>query len=309
MAKRKSKGVRVTGKWSEGESIVDISRLLLDKDMQARAKICNEAVDEYAEGMADTESNKPLPPISVVVSDEDAKQGWVVDGWHRVLAALKAGLSELPAVVKFGTRTDAMAAAAAANQQHGVRRTNADKRLSVMLIRRALPDSSVASWAAQCGVTRTFVYNLIQKERDTELAMLDIESVPKQMATPQIVELNAETEASSEEHDPQIALVMKRMAIATRDASTLFELIATIKQKIVIAAAANAAEPDITTFINVQSILCDLEAVKSAIRNASPHSICPVCGGMGCAMCRQRGWVSVQQYKLIPKSQREGVAE
>jgi len=61
-------------------------------------------------------------------------------------------------------------------------------------------------------------------------------------------------------------------------------------------------------FLNIQAILSDLHNARSAMKNAQPYSICPVCGGAGCAMCRGKGWVSAQQYKLIPKAQREGGA-
>jgi hypothetical protein len=56
------------------------------------------------------------------------------DGFHRVLAARKAGLSELAAEVRAGTQRDAMPFGICANNAHGLPRSNADKRYAVTLV-------------------------------------------------------------------------------------------------------------------------------------------------------------------------------
>ena len=77
-------------------------------------------------------------------------------------AALKAGLTEIAAIVKQGTRRDAVLHSVGANAKHGLRRTNADKRRAVM---RLLEDEEWSGWsdrqiARSTSTSNTFVSKL-----------------------------------------------------------------------------------------------------------------------------------------------------
>jgi hypothetical protein len=89
---------------------------------QTRLKTNEEAIESYAEEMG---SGTVFPPISVYF---DGATHWLADGFHRYLAAKRAGLTAIEAEVKPGGRIDALKHALGANATNGVYRTNADKR-------------------------------------------------------------------------------------------------------------------------------------------------------------------------------------
>jgi hypothetical protein len=95
-------------------------------------------VAEYADAMA---AGAEFPPV-VVFFDGTAR--WLADGWHRVKAAERLGLATLTAEVHQGTRRDATLFAIGANQTHGLRRTNADKRKVVLTL---LGDKQWRRWS------------------------------------------------------------------------------------------------------------------------------------------------------------------
>jgi hypothetical protein len=79
---------------------------------------------------------------------------WLGDGFHRYHAAMSLGLETLPCAMRFGTRRDAVLFSAGANQEHGLRRTGADKRKAVLTL---LQDEEWSQWsnaeiARRCGV-------------------------------------------------------------------------------------------------------------------------------------------------------------
>lgn len=125
-----------------------------DPDLQMRdGGVDAGIVVEYAEAMS---AGAAFPPV-VVYIDRDAY--WLADGFHRVEAARKAGLTEIAAEVRQGSRRDAMLAAAGVNAFHGLRRTAADKRRAVLALLR---DPDWSKWsdrkiAEQCAVGNKFV--------------------------------------------------------------------------------------------------------------------------------------------------------
>src|SRR5690625_7499820 len=116
--------------------MIQIGRIQIDGGTQPRENISEDVVSEYAEAMLDGDK---FPPI--VVYNDGAKY-WLADGFHRYHVSVKAGFKDIEAEVTSGTRRDAILYSVSANAKHGNRRTNADKRTSVL---RML---SVAEWRA-----------------------------------------------------------------------------------------------------------------------------------------------------------------
>lgn len=96
-----------------------------DGGTQTRAEIDRTVVDDYAEKMRTGEA---FPPLVVFYDGEDY---WLADGFHRHGAADAAEIANVDVVVRQGTRRDAVLFSVGANAQHGLRRTNADKRRAV----------------------------------------------------------------------------------------------------------------------------------------------------------------------------------
>lgn len=84
---------------------------------------------------------------------------FLTDGFHRLHAARAARLEEIDCDVREGTLRDAILYSCSANDAHGWRRTNDDKRRSVL---RLLNDPEWKQWsdgeiASRCLVSQQFV--------------------------------------------------------------------------------------------------------------------------------------------------------
>lgn len=115
-----------------------VPKVRTDGGTQSRDSLNEATVTEYAEAMKD---GAEFPPIRVF---HDGSHYWLADGFHRVMAAKSAGIAELDADVYQGTRRDAVLCSVGANSDHGLRRTNADKRFAVTLL---LKDEEWAAWS------------------------------------------------------------------------------------------------------------------------------------------------------------------
>lgn len=125
--------------------LADLKR---DPELQCRARGTQRAaVAEYAEAMS---AGATFPPIAVFRDPKGVL--WLSDGFHRVEAAELAGIAELPADVREGSRKDALLFAASANAGHGLRRTTADKRRAIGLLLGNFPRLSDRKIAEAAGV-------------------------------------------------------------------------------------------------------------------------------------------------------------
>src|ERR687889_2199677 len=93
---------------------------------QPRAVTDLNLAGEYAEAML---NGAQFPPV--VVFGEGGNGYWLADGYHRWHAAGIAGLQLLAADVRPGGRREAILHSVGANAEHGLRRTNDDKRRAV----------------------------------------------------------------------------------------------------------------------------------------------------------------------------------
>lgn len=133
-----------------------LSDIITDADLQAREKLSDEAIAEYYDVIR--EGGK-LPPVKVFF---DGTRYFLGDGWHRLFAHKTAGLATIEADIVQGTRRDAMKYAMGANNDHGLRRTIADKRKAVGM---AFDDIEMAELsdreiAKLCNVSHVFVAKL-----------------------------------------------------------------------------------------------------------------------------------------------------
>lgn len=135
---------------------LQLSDIKIDGGTQPRAQLDFAVVTDYAEAMT---SGVVFPPIIVFY---DGETHWLADGFHRVNAAKQANRADIEADVRQGTRRDAVLFACSANADHGLRRTNEDKRRAVLTL---LADTDWAKWsdreiARQCKVGHPLVASL-----------------------------------------------------------------------------------------------------------------------------------------------------
>jgi hypothetical protein len=113
-----------------------------------RVQLSEEAVETYAENL------DSLPPVCLVY-DRESRTHWLADGCHTIHAARNRGRAEIRAVVRQGGYFDAFHDACRANDSHGVRVTNADKRRRVeeALKHEEMKGKSARHIADLCGVS------------------------------------------------------------------------------------------------------------------------------------------------------------
>ena len=136
----------------------DIQNLRLDQirtdgGTQPRVAIDEGVVGEYAELYA---NGVDLPPVVVFY---DGATFWLADGFHRYWANRQIDCNQIFAEVRHGTKREAILYSVGANADHGLRRTNPDKRKAVLTV---LEDEEWSQWsdreiARRCGVSHDMV--------------------------------------------------------------------------------------------------------------------------------------------------------
>jgi hypothetical protein len=132
---------------------VEIAKIITDAGTQSRAEISTDTVSDYAERM---DAGDCFPPVILFFDGTDY---FLADGFHRLnAAALRAEEQDtIEADVRQGTRLDAVMFALRANDQHGLRRTNADKRHCVGIALTEFAGMSDRGIAEMCGVSAMLV--------------------------------------------------------------------------------------------------------------------------------------------------------
>lgn len=140
-----------------------LAEIVLDADVQPRARIDPRVVEEYVERL---DGGHTLPPVDVF---DDGQQKLLAEGFHRTEAHRKLGHVEIACLVHQGSKHDAIWFAIKANQTHGLRRTTADKQRAVKMALRhpngaGMSDSQIAEVV---GVSHTMVAKYREKLEST----------------------------------------------------------------------------------------------------------------------------------------------
>jgi uncharacterized ParB-like nuclease family protein len=285
---------------------IDLDTLVADKATQCRVSMDDNVIAEYAELMAD---GKVFPAIRVVQDASKAEPVYyIVDGWHRAAAHRKAGFKTIWAyVVGKGDATLAMDYATQANVDHGLRRTNADKRRSVLMaltvdaqIKRERSDREIAD---ALGVHHSLVQDVraemdgrptraTKKAPKQEVNGKAAEQAPAPTAA---VDRGGKDEAGQTMTEPNVIEAIS--ALPTFD-SIVGELKA-IQERI---KALAATQPG--SAINLTNVARDIEAARGAIVHAKPHAQCPygqnkACDD-SCKACKGARWVTKSVWDRIP---------
>ncbi len=153
-----------------------------------------------------------FPPVVVFF---DGLEYWLADGFHRVNAAIQAGIEHINVDVKEGDKRDALLYAVGANSSHGLRRTNEDKRNAVLLL---LNDPEWREWsnveiAKACAVSHTFVNNL-----RSSLETVSSEKSDRTYTTKHgtVSRMNTERIGSTSKIDPGVRDLIRNTPMADR---------------------------------------------------------------------------------------------
>ncbi len=116
-----------------------LDKIRTDGGTQIREQLDEATIEDYAAVYREAAGN--MPPVEAV---GDGTDYWLTDGFHRLEAAKRAEVVALPVRVIGGTKREAVLRACGRNAEHGLRRTNADKRRAVA---RLLADDEWREWS------------------------------------------------------------------------------------------------------------------------------------------------------------------
>jgi hypothetical protein len=202
---------------------LNIQSIIIDKGTQSRAAISEDTVSDYAEAMA---AGDEFPPV---IAFHDGVDYYLADGFHRLHAVKRLGKTSIQADVRTGTLRDAILYSLGANRDHGLRRSNADKRKCVMTLLEDFEwgDLSVNEMARICGVSPQLVM-AVKQEKDAGEKVSSVNFNAPKKAKP--VKLNTVVETPvenlAEEKDEAVAELMAenqrlsdRLAVEAMEAS------------------------------------------------------------------------------------------
>ena len=115
-----------------------LTKVTIDGGTQSRVALNEDVVSEYAEAIRRGDT---LPPVVVF---HDGGTYWLADGFHRFHAHRAARAEDIDADVYTGTKRDAVLHSVGANANHGLRRSNDDKRRAVQTL---LNDPEWSQWS------------------------------------------------------------------------------------------------------------------------------------------------------------------
>ena len=129
---------------------------------QVRTVLDKGVIDDYCEAL---KNGAIFPPIDVF-KEQGSGRYILADGFHRLLAHIHAEIETIDCEVHEGGMHEALLFALGANAQHGLRRSNADKRNAVMM---ALKDPAISALlvteiADICRVTKRTVTRMLNKQ-------------------------------------------------------------------------------------------------------------------------------------------------
>ncbi len=145
----------------------------MDGNTQARETLDMVVISEYAEAM---KRGDAFPPVDLYF---DGTNYWLADGFHRVKAATQVGQDAIAAVVHQGGQREALLHAVGANDTHGLRRSNADKRKAVLTL---LTDKEWQEWSDNEVARRTRTSNhFVTKIRQEHLGTFQDSAAPRKV--------------------------------------------------------------------------------------------------------------------------------
>lgn len=135
--------------------ITDVLICDLDLSLQIRADASEETIEEYALSFKNGEIFPPIVVVKVMVKKKAIF--YLVDGFHRVAAAIRAGITRLAALVHTGNYGDAAWVAIGANRRNGLRLSSTDMRRAIEKALKMFPEKATTLIAKHVGCTQQYV--------------------------------------------------------------------------------------------------------------------------------------------------------
>lgn len=289
--------------------IVELEKIRIDGGTQAREKINTDAVTEYAAAM---KAGCKFPPLTLY---DDGSDLWLAKGFHRFHAYREALSAAAECEVIKGTVRDARLVAAGDNSDHGLRRTNADKRKAVLML---LADDEWKTksnrWIAeQCHVDD----KLVGKVRDESTAEIRSSNTQDGQVGQELVGKDGKKRKAKKKAGKKLKKKASNKDEPAAPTGDVLDVRAVLIPTHLRDIAADETLPGFVTaltgmvadikrignelggrYLLSAQIIDFLNQARNHIANGLFHCVCPRCHGKpkGCADCRQSGWMT--KWKL-----------
>jgi hypothetical protein len=305
---------------------LDLEKIRLDGGTQPREQLDLTAVHEYAEGYKALTKNHALPKFPFPVVFFDGTDHWLSSGFHRYFGRKEAGFKSLECEVRKGTREDAILHAVGENENHGVRRTYADKRRAVLIV---LANPAWRKWsdrrvAETCKVAHSFVGTLrdeLEKKEEAEAQKngAGAESAngaakPKTRTGRDGKEHATTREKKKADKGPVKDAFGNEVPKSCLDIFSdrwlqdTYDLFALSLERLREKRLADGMDKRKAhyPFLDAKEIIDAIAVVDNTIdklvkhiREHRPAAVCPACRGEGCPKCRMKGLVSRDLYSKL----------
>lgn len=301
---------------------LNIDVIRIDGGTQVREQLNNAIVAEYADAIKD---GAQFPPVTVFF---DGSNYWLADGFHRYFATKQSEIKEITADIRNGTQPEAKWFGIGANTKHGLQRTVADKHLAVNMALEIHPEMSDRAIAQYCGVSSPFVgakrkstvnvYSCDNSDKFKTSGTVGLDGKTRHYPPPPIVP----PKAQNMQMPPIPFPVAKNNALPTMPPTATPPTIPEPQKPVIKDYIGREVPRHLVERWNrkdeIQSLLSQLSAVRSAIRKAQennddlfkglnfaclieldntythlkalkPYAVCGMCQGEGCKTCKDYG--------------------
>lgn len=298
---------------------IELSNLVVDGGTDVRSEINEDIVNEYSEA---ARKKAKFPPLIVFDTGEEML---VADGFHRLCGFERQGVKKYDCDIRKGTKADALKFALGCNDEHGYRRTNADKRNAVIIALKEFDDSSDRTISEMCKVSHTFVGDIRKeiappppprpvvtsgvpaatnteppprrkgKDGKNYKASKVTSNIPPRPAPAVAVTMDATNHPVPEE-------IIPAWDQALEESKQLLQTISETRSRLKRALDFN--EPMFRE-LNHNDAIAKLDLVYAELKLAKPYAVCMECQGVltsvitnqgqvVCRSCKGKGWVSQQ---------------
>ena len=293
-----------------------LSEIVTDAGTQVRVCMNEATVAEYAEALAE---GAKFPPVVVF---HDGNRYLAADGFHRIQAAVKTGMTDIECDIRQGNKAEALRYALGCNAHHGLRRTNADKRHAVELGVREFSDLSDKVLAEMCAVHHELVAD-VRKLNPTE--SVGLTSPPKRIGQdgrvrrlpPPPVKRPGGTVKCTGSTPPPPAQVLdgigwpipNQLTSIWQRSDEVQEMLTMLSRVKGILRDGQQNKDKLFLEVNFSSALSHLDQAWTDIKTAKPYAVCPTCQGQipdQCTLCNGRGLISEHRWNTcVTKEDKE----
>ena len=299
--------------------------IITDCGVQSRKRINEEYVSELAETL---KAGKKLPFIEVY---HDGSSYWLADGFHRVMAYSRIGSVSVTANLNKGTLEDAKIHSLNANKEHGLRRTNEDKRFAVEMALGFLANRSDRYISELVGVSDPFVagirrslLTISSEPPKTPIKRIGSDGVarnippprppvmPPKISPPTPVNVTPppapKITPKEERLDENLKPIPDHLWPLWEKGEIVKEMAADVTRVLGIVRRMHDSGDHSILDGNGQDIIAALETAKSNLKANIPYAVCPYCKGTlseNCRFCRGRGIIGSFRFNQVPKELRQ----